>query len=278
MSLTNPNSVVTEQRLSEFYQGILPYLGGMPDILANKFDKANMYSTDEKIIGQWTDGKPLYQKVITFNSAVQINMNASDQTLCDITDLNIDKLVDLEVFRNDYCKQNMWAQYIDTTNKLIKVKPLAYNPSETVQTVPILRLIVKYTKTTDSPVAIGIDTDYSTTEKIVGTWVDGRPIYQRTIDGTMPTPSEDFGTPEIISIDINTWNIDDCLSIQVTGSTPYSLGFYGVWVTRNNTTGAAGITSAFYDPANSRIRITNNRTGYSGMNVKLTIQYTKTTN
>ena len=27
MSLTNPNSVVTEQRLSEFYQGIYPYLG-----------------------------------------------------------------------------------------------------------------------------------------------------------------------------------------------------------------------------------------------------------
>ena len=28
MSLTNPKSVVTEERLEEFYIGILPYLGG----------------------------------------------------------------------------------------------------------------------------------------------------------------------------------------------------------------------------------------------------------
>ena len=31
MSLPNPDSVVTEQRLSEFYASILPYLGGMPN-------------------------------------------------------------------------------------------------------------------------------------------------------------------------------------------------------------------------------------------------------
>ena len=31
MSLSNPDSMVTEQRLSEFYASILPYLGGMPN-------------------------------------------------------------------------------------------------------------------------------------------------------------------------------------------------------------------------------------------------------
>ena len=45
---------------------------------------------------------------------------------------------------------------------------------------------VQYTKTTDSAVEIGSDTDYSTTEKIVGTWIDGKPIWQKTVTGTAP--------------------------------------------------------------------------------------------
>ena len=66
--LTNPNNVVTEERLAQFYQQILPYLGGMPDILANKFNRADLYSTDEKLIGRWIDGKPLYQRTINFGA------------------------------------------------------------------------------------------------------------------------------------------------------------------------------------------------------------------
>ena len=120
--------------------------------------------------------------------------------------------------------------------------------------------------------------DYSTSEKVVGTWINGKPIYQKTINGTIPTLSEDFGNPVIENIDATALNIDECLSIQVNGSSSsLSLGFYGAWTTRNNTTGGVGLTAAFYDPANSRIRITNNRAGYSGTSVKLTIQYTKTT-
>ena len=37
MSLTNPNKVVTEERLADFYQSILPYLGGMPDVCGGGF-------------------------------------------------------------------------------------------------------------------------------------------------------------------------------------------------------------------------------------------------
>ena len=68
MSVQNPERVVTKQDLADFYQCILPYLGGMPDILANKFSKGDMYSTDGKMIGQWIDGKPLYSKTKTMSS------------------------------------------------------------------------------------------------------------------------------------------------------------------------------------------------------------------
>jgi len=125
MPLTNPNKIVTEERLSEFYGQILPYMGGMPEVLANKFSKGDLYSTDEKMIGQWIDGKPLYQKTVTTGGNVPSGATLIQRT----TQTGYDTIL--------------------------------------------------YTKTTDSPIAIGSDTDYSTDEKIVGTWIDGKPLYQR---------------------------------------------------------------------------------------------------
>jgi hypothetical protein len=64
MSLTNPNTPVSQQDLQDFYHKLVPYMGGSFEAIANKFSKGDMYSTDEKMIGQWIDGKPLYQKAV----------------------------------------------------------------------------------------------------------------------------------------------------------------------------------------------------------------------
>ncbi len=47
-------------------------------------------------------------------------------------------------------------------------------------------VILRYTKTTDSAISIGNETDYSTTEKAVGTWIDGKIVYQKTALVTLP--------------------------------------------------------------------------------------------
>ena len=94
MSLTNPNKVVTEERLSEFYTGIFPYLGGMPEMVANKFSKSDIYSSTEKMIGQWTDGKPLYQKTIT--ATITQAMTWEDTTFS-LSNINI---VDIKGIKN----------------------------------------------------------------------------------------------------------------------------------------------------------------------------------
>lgn len=178
MSLTNPKDVVTEERLSEFYQAILPYLGGMPDVLANKFAKGDMFSTSEKMIGQWTDGKPLYQKVVTGLSYGE-NENTWKNTGANISD--IDALIRCSGVRiSDYTIANQFNFKVGSSNGNIQ-----YFTTKSFGNVDCL--IIQYTKTTDSAVAIGDDTDYSTTEKIVGTWIDGSPIYQKTIDfGALP--------------------------------------------------------------------------------------------
>lgn len=170
MSIQNPERVVTKQDLADFYEQILPYLGGMPEVLANKFSKGDMYSADEKMIGQWIDGKPLYQKVLNVSISIQA------QTWYEASSIDtsgIETFVKCigfltsnnHVFNIDDCQcvdNHMWF----------------YNSCQAT----LDKLLIQYTKTADSPISIGNDTDYSTDEKIIGTWIDGKPLCQKTIN------------------------------------------------------------------------------------------------
>ena len=52
-----------------------------------------------------------------------------------------------------------------------------------------MHVTLKYTKTTDSANSYNYanENDYSTSEKIIGTWIDGKTLYQRTYSGDCPT-------------------------------------------------------------------------------------------
>ena len=180
MSLPNPDSVVTEQRLSEFYTGIRPYLGGMPDIYSNAFSKCNIYSEDEKLIGVWVNGKPIYQKVMTDLSIAMAWDGAYNTKGTAVSPIELTDLDDvIQVFGLlDNPRDQISLSYAKSVNKLIGTY------SGTIKT-----LVWQYTKTADSAVAIGSDTDYSTTEKIVGTWIDNSPLYQKTVPTNESVPS-----------------------------------------------------------------------------------------
>lgn len=190
MPLTNPNKIVTEERLSEFYGQILPYMGGMPEMVANKFSKSCIYSTTERMVGQWYNGKPIYQKTVITNTNTTTPMS-------DIAD-NVEEVVHLE-FRCGWKYGSEEAWYYNTNYKnsdngfrigvaykpSMKLEPMPYSYTNNKELIATLW----YTKTTDSPIAIGSDTDYSTDEKIVGTWIDGSPVWQKTVatGGNVPS-------------------------------------------------------------------------------------------
>jgi hypothetical protein len=183
MSLTNPNTVVTEERLNDFYKGILPYLGGMPEMVANKFSKGDLYSTDEKMIGQWVDGKPLYQKTIYFEALSNMSYVTKPHGVSDLGEVVfLTGIASNGVARNIIPfahDQSVASQILLMVNGAdIEIDNRGYDYSTFHAYVTF-----QYTKTTDSPISIGNDTDYSTEEKIIGTWIDGKPIYQKTITG-----------------------------------------------------------------------------------------------
>ena len=179
MNLSNPEKVVNEQRLSEFYGEILPYLGGMPEILANKFNRSDLFSTDEKIVGRWTDGKPLYQRSFLHASQQVINANewTTIYTGSEIGDIN--KIVSATI-QGGQGNAYSFGYFKANGNNLQVYFPLGAGGDITFAANTYYTF--QYTKTADSAIAIGDETDYSTDEKIIGTWIDGKPIYQKTLD------------------------------------------------------------------------------------------------
>lgn len=284
MSLTNPKDVVTEERLKDFYDGIYPYLGGMPEILANKFSRSDIYSTTEKMIGQWTDGKPLYQKVITgttSSSASSTNLgNASSLIGSNISDIFIKNAwlvrtngahIPLGVSYNNYTSASsnaadlLYGCYVDASKNIWSV----VNKESTASLGATVYIVVCYTKTTDSAISIGVDTDYSTTEKIVGTWIDGKYIYQKTINvGALPNSATALVNHNISNIDkivgikaVGISSTGECLPIPYT----YASGSQGGTVADNI---KIGVSTTEVSIATGKDR--SSITGY------VTLQYTKT--
>ena len=118
--------------------------------------------------------------------------------------------------------------------------------------------------------------EYSTEEKVIGTWIDGKPLYQKTVNcGELPNASVknvDSGLTNVTitnmyGIAINTAASDsDALvsfplprPVMVASADPNRL--YGVDITYRK---------------NNKIRFTTGN-NWSGYNAYVTLQYTKTT-
>ena len=63
------------------------------NIYVEIFDKSDLYSTDEKAVGEWIDGKPIYQKCLTgtftFNSGVWTATTIQSGTVDNLISCNV---------------------------------------------------------------------------------------------------------------------------------------------------------------------------------------------
>lgn len=185
-NVTNTDPVVTESKLTEFYEDIKPFLG-CPAYVTQEGD-AEYYSTDEKVVGRWTDGKPLYQKVIYFNPQITITANSWQNIKSDETD--IEYIADAIILRND----GIFIPQYGSVSPFIGTRGLWVYTTQLQNAIQ--GIILKYTKTTDSALTtIEVSpTHYSTDEQVVGTWIDGKPLYQKTITGNASFPALTWNT------------------------------------------------------------------------------------
>lgn len=169
-----------------------------------KIPRESIYSTSEKVVGCWTDGRPVYQKTfigtmptvttdgsfvhgfVSVGSSVNefIHLNAMMKTTNNLfapleRDSNtLNGLVQAYV-------SGLGNSYTTSSDRnKIRITNSAVNFSGYT-----VYITAQYTKTTDSANSFnyGDPNEYSTTEKIVGTWVDGKTLYQKTIScGALP--------------------------------------------------------------------------------------------
>ena len=154
MAIQDDNTILSKGDLKAYHQKILPYLGGNMMMSTNVSDH---YSTDEKVVGVWTDGKPLYQKTIVKN-----NTRITEITAHGIPD--IENIAKVEIlFNNRGVFQHStnaliynnpsdgigFAVTVDATNIYIKNVEGA-GTSWDADTNRTWYFILNYTKTTDA--------------------------------------------------------------------------------------------------------------------------------
>lgn len=148
-----------------------------------------IYSEEEREIGVWTDGKPLYER--TFVLASELTVANQDWTVTPISNSGMETIVE--------------GSGISSGGSCFKLFGFGCNTGDYVRVwgtrengVQIKTFILRYTKSTDTA-GSGTWTPqglpavhYSTSEQIVGTWIDGSTLYEKTVYvGTLTVDSSD---------------------------------------------------------------------------------------
>ena len=191
---------------------------------------SDCYSTEEKEIGCWLDGKPLYKRTVVFNNPASDRV---DHLSHGIT--NIDTIVRYEWAAYDSVgtvisgfegtASNWWSSMFNISKNDISYRI----GSSWIMTKLIVTLC--YTKTTDIAgsgrfVPSGDKAQhYSFEEQVIGTWVNNKPLYQKTI--YIPSPVNDGYYDHYIE------NADRIIVSEVTGLRNNSWNC-GVFNTTNN--------------------------------------------
>lgn len=161
-----------------------------------QYNNPEVYSTEEREIGVWTDGKPLYQKTIIINNpSWSVEQSTNSYTfsypLANVA-ANIETIYGLFGYGKRASGTRIPLNFarIDSSSDftIFVVRPqnsdiwfvCKYGSDQQ------LCVTLQYTKTTDTAGSGIWGTNgnlahhYSTNEQVVGTWVDGSTLYEKT--------------------------------------------------------------------------------------------------
>ena len=214
-----------------------------------------VYSTEEREVGVWIDGKPLYQKTYEFENVISVLGNQYT-TLVSNPNLNIDSLVYGET------SPTKTATFTPISVALTNGDIQGYYTTAW----SIKYLTIRYTKTTDVAgsgkyAELGVPAvHYDGTERVIGTWF-GKPLYQRTFTG-LSTNTNGANWVSVSGITIqNLEEIISCDAYRVSG---------GGILTKM-------AIAEFSNNTNNGLQVSVVSSAFNGQIKTVTIQYTKTT-
>lgn len=231
-----------------------------------------IYSDQEREVGVWRDGKPLYQKsfvIDTSNLNTGWNDISSGLSGIDCKDIrgkfrfpaNDNSIYEFPYTENStYC---LYGGYKPTNNTIFIYKGSGF------ATISDFVVTLRYTKTTDTAGSGtwngqgGLAHHYSTSETVVGTWIDGKPLYEKTVvfDTGNVTSNIDFNISAYMPANSVVRDSSFTLDFNYGGDAYHGANWGGAYVEIGGVSYLSfNIGSAVYNK-----------------HVELTIQYTKTT-
>lgn len=155
-----------------------------------------IYSTDEREVGVWYDGRPLYQKSVNIGKITQTGERTytigiqNVDTIVAYSVLPLERQGDTGLYAIDNYNYSWgsgsYTAYTFKKDATAGLQIIIYSGYYTSKND--IYATIQYTKTTDTPgsgkwAPSGVPAEhYSENEQIVGTWIDGSPIYERTFD------------------------------------------------------------------------------------------------
>ena len=177
-----------------------------------------IYSDEEREIGVWRDGKPLYQKSFVIDTSNlntgwnDISSGLSGIDCKDITGKFRFPANDNSIYEFPYAEDSnycLFGGYKPTNDTIFVYKGQGFT------TISDFVVTLRYTKTTDTAGSGiwngqgGYAHHYSTSEKVIGTWIDGKPIYEKTWTGLNVTATTSWLQLTDVSIS-NVSNVINC--------------------------------------------------------------------
>lgn len=225
-----------------------------------------VYSTDETVIGTYM-GKPLYRKVIDFGALPNggykdVSSGLSNIKICEYSGIAYSP-PDGAVFSLPIAQQTdqLTMCSIRSNGEVVRVVAMADMSSFTEAFITL-----HYTKNSDTTTSSKVPyqplIEYSLEERMIGFWIDGKPLYEKTVDcGAMPNATSKSVAHGISNI-----------SRFVKGELSTDNGTNGATIVFGSHTNDA--MTAYCDRTNIVIASTDDRSEYTGFAI---VRYTKTT-
>lgn len=231
---------------------------------------ANVYTGEEQCIGRWTDGKPLYRKIYTGTT----NASLGNTIVANVADLSIDyHNLSGSVVGTDGVRYSLpYASGDIVCNPIINNTPSLIIVTAGLDALKSasFTVTIEYTKTTDTAESslIVYPHAYSTEETVIGTWIDGKPLYRKVY--LCKTPSSNTAADVADITDLNYETLTNLYSIignymASNISTCYSAsGFHAITSLSSSADGRLHIRMNVYN-------------AFYNMDATVIIEYTKTT-
>lgn len=229
-----------------------------------------IYSDVERVIGVWRDNKPLYQRTVEIsNVSYDSNWHSVAHGISNIEFVAQIKGI-MKTTSNYFYNCDVFRPST-TLGVVMEVTATNINYINSwIDNADKLYVTLLYTKTTDVAGSgdyntYGVPTvHYDTNEQVIGTWITGKPLYERTFSlGALPNNSIKTVAHGIANVDLIF--IADSFFQTGAGASSY-LNF-----TNDSTVGQVEI---LVDRTNFEIWAGSDRTSWNGY---ATVRYTKTT-